>query len=235
MQVKDSIAFVTGANRGIGLAFAQELLARGAKKVYAGVRNPEGINVPGVVAVKLDVTDAESVAAAVAQCSDVTLLVNNAGIASLLQSTLDPAIIDDSRRFFETNYYGVIRVSQGFAPVLLANGGGAIVNVLSNATWISMPILAAYCASKSAAWSFTNALRLEVREQGIQVLGLHVGFVDTDLTHGFDAPKVSPQSVAIETLDALEAGKEEVFADEGTKQLKAALSSEQAPYLSLPA
>lgn len=235
MQIKDSIAFVTGANRGIGLAFAQELLARGAKKVYAGVRNPAGINVPGIVPVKLDVTDAESVAAAVAQCADVTLLVNNAGIASLLESSLDPAIIDDSRRFFETNYYGVIRVSQGFVPVLQANGGGAIVNVLSNATWISLPILAAYCASKSAAWSFTNALRLDVRDKDIQVLGLHVGFVDTDLTHGFDAPKVSPQSVAIETLDALEAGKEEVFADEGTKQLKAALSSEQAPYLSLPA
>jgi len=234
MQIKDSIAFVTGANRGIGLAFARELLARGAKKVYAGVRNPEGINVPGVVPVKLDVTDAESVAAAVAQCRDVTLLVNNAGIASLLQSTLDPAIIDDSRRFFETNYYGVIRVSQGFTPVLLANGGGAIVNVLSNASWISMPILAAYCASKSAAWSFTNALRVEVREQGIQVLGLHVGFVDTDLTQGLDAPKVSPQSVAIETLDALEAGKEEVLADEGTRQLKAALSSEPSPYLFLP-
>ena len=232
MQVKDSIAFVTGANRGIGLAFAQELRARGAKKVYAGVRNPESINIPGVVPVKLDVTDDASVAAAVAQCGDVTLLVNNAGIAGVRENSLDAAVIEDSRRFFETNYYGVIRMSQGFVPVLQANGGGAIVNVLSNATWVSLPILTAYCASKSAAWSFTNALRMDIREKAIQVLGLHVGFVDTDLTHGLDAPKVSPQSVAIETLDALEAGKEEVFADEGTRQLQAGLA--HSPYLFLP-
>jgi NAD(P)-dependent dehydrogenase (short-subunit alcohol dehydrogenase family) len=231
MKIENCVAFVTGANRGLGLAFAKELVARGARKVYAGVRNPEGVNIPGVIAIRLDVSDPASVAAAVTQAGDVTLLVNNAGIARLLPSMLDPGLVEIAREIFETNYYGVMHVSLAFAPVLKANGGGAIVNVLSDATWVAVPFLSAYAASKAAAWSFTNSLRIELHDQGISVQGLHVGFIDTDLTHGFDVPKVQPSEVVIQSLDGVEAGLEEVLADIGTRAIKASLSTEQAAYL----
>lgn len=234
MKIKDSVVFVTGANRGLGLAFVRELVARGAKKVYAGARNPVDIDLPGVVPVRIDVTDPASVTAAAAQCADTTLLINNAGIARVMGSTLDPALIGTAREIFETNFYGVILTTQAFAPVLFANGAGAIVNVLSDASWFSRPMLAAYSASKSAAWSFTNALRVELREQGIQVLALHVGFMDTDMTHGFEMAKTSPQQVAAVTFEALEKGREEVLADEGTKAIKQRLSSERADYFYPP-
>lgn len=230
MQIKDSIAFVTGANRGFGLALVHELVARGAKKVYAGMRTPVDLGLPGVVNVKLDVTKPEEVAAAAAQCADTTLLVNNAGIATV-KGYLEPDSIDVARQLFETNFIGTIRVSQAFAPVLAANGGGAVINVLSVASWISSTLLAPYAASKSAAWSFTNALRLHLKEQGTQVLGLHVGFMDTDLTRGMEMPKVAARVVATRTLDGLEAGLEEVLADEITQKVKQGLVAEPAIYL----
>jgi len=234
MQIKDSVAFVTGANRGLGLAFARALLARGARKVYAGVRNPAAFTEEGIIPIALDVTDAASVQAAVAATGDTTLLVNNAGIARVLGTTLDPALIDQAREIFETNYVGLVRATQGFAPVIKTNGGGAIVNVLSDAVWLSRPLLAAYAASKAAAWSYTNASRVEVRGHGIQTLALHVGFLDTDMTHGFEMRKTSPVDVVRITLDALEAGREEVFGDEGTTRLKESLSRGDALYLNPP-
>jgi len=234
MRIEDSVSFVTGANRGLGLAFAKELLGRGVKKVYAGVRNPKGVELPGVIPVKLDVTDSAAVTAAAHRCGDVTLLINNAGIGRVDTSALDPSVIDNAREFFETNFYGIIRASQAFAPVLSANGGGAIINVLSEVTWFARPIMTAYSATKSAAWSFTNALRIDVRDKGIQVLALHVGFVDTDLTRDFDVKKSDPREVAVRTLDALEKGHEEVLADEQTEALKRSLSTEQPYYLNPP-
>ena len=231
MRIENSVAFVTGANRGLGLAFAKELLGRGVKKLYAGVRNADGVDLPGVIPVKFDVTDAATVVAAALRCNDVTLLVNNAGIARVDASALDPAVIDNAREIFETNFYGIIRASQAFAPVLSKNGGGAIINVLSYATWFARPILTAYAATKSAAWSFTNALRIDVRDKGMQVLALHVGFVDTDLTRDFDVKKSDPRVVAARTLDALEKGHEEVLADEQTEALKRSLSTAQPYYL----
>ena len=234
MRIEDSVAFVTGANRGLGLAFAKELLGRGVKKLYAGVRNPDGVDLPGVVPVKFDVTDPAVVGAAALRCDDVTLLINNAGIGRVDASALDPAVIDNAREFFETNFYGIIRASQAFAPVLSANGGGAIINVLSEVTWFARPIMTAYSATKSAAWSFTNALRLDVRDKGIQVLALHVGFVDTDLSRGLDVKKSDPKQVAVRTLDALEEGQEEVLADEKTEALKRSLSTERPYYLNPP-
>jgi NAD(P)-dependent dehydrogenase (short-subunit alcohol dehydrogenase family) len=224
MKIKDSVAFVTGANRGLGLALVHELLARGASKVYAGVRDPASIKLPGVVAVKLDVTNAADVAAAAAQCGDVTLLINNAGIAKFT-SYLDPAAIDTARDILDANFLGPIRMSQAFTPVLAANGGGAIVNVLSVASWVNSPELSLYAASKSAAWGFTNGLRTSLRAQGTQVLGLHVGFMDTDMTHGFDFAKVSPQDVAVQTLAGVESGLEEVLADDITRTVKQGLST----------
>jgi len=231
MKVRDSVAFVTGANRGLGLAFARELVARGAKKVFAGVRNPNGLDVSGLVPVKLDVTDPASVSAAAAQCADVTLLVNNAGIARANSGALDPALIDTAREILDTNFYGVIRTTQAFAPVISANGGGAIINVLSDVTWFAQPVLAAYSATKSAAWSFTNALRSDLRDKGTQVLALHVGYLDTDLTKGYDMKKSDPRLVAARTLDGLESGSEEVLGDEQTNAIKRSLSTAQSYYL----
>jgi NAD(P)-dependent dehydrogenase (short-subunit alcohol dehydrogenase family) len=234
MNIKNSIAFVTGANRGLGLAFAQELLARGAAKVYAAMRNTDGVDIPGVVLVRVDVTDPDAVARAAAQCQDVTLLVNNAGIARLLDSTLDAGVIDMAREIFETNFYGVIRIAQAFAPILKRNGGGAVINVLSDAAWFSRPFLSAYSASKSAAWSYTNALRIELRGHGTLVQGLHVSFMDTDMTAGFDMQKTSPRTVAQRALDGLEQGREEVTADAFTAAVKASLGGAGPVYLNPP-
>lgn len=231
MKIKDSVAFVTGANRGLGLEFARQLLALGAKKVYAGARNSAHIDLAGVTPIRLDVTDPASIAAAAEQCRDTTLLINNAGIARVMKTTLDESMIDQAREIFETNFYGLIRVTQAFAPILGKNGGGAVINVLSDTTWIARPMLAAYSTTKSAAWSYTNSARVELRARGTQVLALHVSFMDTDMTKGFDMTKASPRDVALRTLAALEAGLEEVMGDASTERLKKSLSTDRAHYL----
>jgi len=234
MNIENSVVFVTGGNRGLGLAFAREALSRGARKVYAGMRNTDGFDVPGIVPIPIDVNDPDSVRAAAARCTDVTILVNNAGIGRP-GSPLEGSMEELSREIFETNYYGVIRATQAFAPILVRNGGGAIINVLSRASWRPSPLLSAYSASKAAVWSFTNSLRLQIREQGTQVLALHVGFVDTDLVKGLDVPKSAPAEVVGRTYDALAAGKDEIIADEGTQLVKQGLSRERPSYIDLEA
>lgn len=233
MKIQDSVVFITGANRGIGAAFAKALLARGAKKVYAGARDPDSVALPGVVPVRLDVTKDADVAAAAAQCKDVTLVINNAGIARYGAFLADEAA-DLFREQLETNFFGVLRVSQAFAPVLAANGGGALLNVLSVASWINRALLASYGATKSAAWALTNGLRSELQEQGTQVLALHMGFVATDLTKDLDVPKTTPEAIVAAALDALEAGESEVMADDMTRKVKAGLSATPASYMQLP-
>jgi NAD(P)-dependent dehydrogenase (short-subunit alcohol dehydrogenase family) len=230
MQLKNATVLITGANRGIGLAFAREALVRGARKVYAGARDPASVTLPGVQAIQLDVTSDRDVAAAAALARDVTLVINNAGIAAMGGFLADDSI-ESARRHLETNPLGPLRVAQGFAPVLAANGGGALLNVLSIASWINRPMLGVYGMSKSAAWALTNGLRHELREQGTQVLGLHMGFVDTDLTRGLDSPKSTPESVVRQAFDALEAGAEEVLADDATRQVKQGLSAQPPVYL----
>jgi NAD(P)-dependent dehydrogenase (short-subunit alcohol dehydrogenase family) len=231
MDIKGSVVLVSGANRGLGLAFAREALARGAVKVYAGMRNTAGFDEPGLVPVQLDVTDAQSVAKAAADLQDVTLLVNNAGIGALSDGPLDPELQAQTLRILDTNLFGIVRLSQAFAPILGRNRPGAIIDVLSNASWLPVPMLTAYAITKAAAWSFTNHLRLQLQEQGTQVLGMHVGFVDTDLTKGVDVPKSSPVDVVRRTYDALAAGKNEVMADEGTGALKRSLSADLPGYI----
>ena len=230
MKLENAVVLVTGANRGIGLAFVRELRARGVRKIYAGVRDPASIALPGVEPVRLDVTSAADIAAAARRCTDVTLLINNAGIATTGGFLADGSV-EAARAQLETNYFGPLQLSRAFAPVLAANGGGAILNVLSIASWISSPLLAVYASTKSAAWSLTNALRHELREQHTQVLGMHVGFVDTDLARGIDRPKSQPDVVVRRALDALEAGAEEVLADEITQQVKRGLSADPGVYL----
>jgi len=233
MKLDNAVVLITGANRGLGLAFAREALARGARKVYAAVRNPASVTLAGVVPVKLDVTNPDDIAAAARECTDVTLVVNNAGIAALGGFIADDAV-ESAKRHFDTNVYGLLRVSQAFAPVLARNGGGAILNVLSIASWINSPTLGVYAASKTAAWAVTNGLRHELRAQGTQVVGMHVGFVDTDLTRGLEVPKSSPDVIVARTFDALEAGAEEVLADEQTRAVKQGLSAEPPVYLQPP-
>jgi NAD(P)-dependent dehydrogenase (short-subunit alcohol dehydrogenase family) len=233
MKIQDSVVLVTGANRGIGAAFAQALLARGAKKVYAGARNPASVTAAGVVPIQLDVTKEAEVARVAEQCRDVSLLVNNAGIARY-GAFLSEHSIGDIREQLETNFFGMLRLSQAFAPVLAANGGGALLNVLSVASWINRPQLAGYGATKSAAWALTNGLRHELQDQGTQVLGMHMGFVDTDLTDGLDVAKQTPEAVVKAALDALEAGESEVLADDMTRMIKGGLSATPASYMPQP-
>lgn len=230
MDLKNAVVFITGANRGLGLAFAREALARGARKVYAGARDPSTVTLAGVEAIKLDVTNPQDVAAAAAHASDVTLVINNAGIAAI-GGFMAEGSIESAQRHLDTNLFGSLRVAQAFAPVLAANGGGALLNVLSIASWINGPLLGVYAMSKSAAWAMTNGLRNDLRAQKTQVLGLHMGFVDTDLTKGIDGPKSTPESIVSQAFDGLEAGAEEVLADDRTRQVKQGLSAEPAVYL----
>jgi NAD(P)-dependent dehydrogenase (short-subunit alcohol dehydrogenase family) len=233
MNIKDAVVFVTGANRGIGLAFVREAIARGAKKVYAGARDPSTITLPGVVPVRLDVTNEAEVAAAAAQCGDVTLVVNNAGIADFGGFLADDGVAS-ARRHLEVNFFGILHVARAFAPVLAKNGGGAMIDVLSVVSWINRPALAIYGASKSAAWGLTNALRNDLAPQGTQVLALHMGFIDTDLTKGIDAPKATPESIVAKAYDGLEAGELEVRGDDLTNTVHAGFNATPPAYLAPP-
>jgi NAD(P)-dependent dehydrogenase (short-subunit alcohol dehydrogenase family) len=225
MNIEGSVALVTGANRGIGRAFAAELLARGASKVYAGVRDPSSVDDPRLHPIALDVTDPGQVAAAADLARDVDLVVNNAGVGGL--STPLTATLGAARTELETNYLGLVSMTQAFAPGLAARGGGAFVNVLSVVSWVGMPHLTTYSASKAAAWAYSNAARIELAAQGTEVVGVHVGYVDTDLTAGLDGDKVAPGQVATAALDALAAGEPEALVDDLARSVKAGLADDQ--------
>jgi NAD(P)-dependent dehydrogenase (short-subunit alcohol dehydrogenase family) len=204
----------------LGAAFAQALLDHGAAKVYAGVRDVSSITDPRLTPVQLDVTDPASVAAAAAKVQDVTIVINNAGIASFEPLLGDGAEI---RRLLEVNFFGLIDVSRAFAPVLAANGGGALVNMLSTASF-RQSHLGSYAVSKAAAWAASNAIRVELAPQGTLVTGVHVGFLDTDMAAAVDAPKLAPSVVAEATVKGLESDAHEVLADDLAVELKSLLS-----------
>ena len=224
MKVEGSAALVTGANRGLGAAIAQALLDSGAK-VYGAARDTTSITNLDIIPVPLDVTSADDIANASRSCSDVSIVVNNAGLLRS-SASLAPGAIDAARAEMETNFFGPMRIAQAFAPVLRENGGGALVNVLSVLSFISMPQGATYSASKAAAWSLTNALRIELRRQGSLVVAVHAGFIDTDMAAGVSAEKISPQSVATQIVAAIEADVEEVLADPTSEMVKAALPND---------
>ncbi|RTL43339.1 MAG: SDR family oxidoreductase [Burkholderiales bacterium] len=224
MNIKDSVILVTGANRGLGQEFAKQALARGARKVYAAARDPASVKLAGVTPVQLDVTDAAQIAQAAAQLGDVNVLINNAGIARIGGAVGENSQVQ-LREQLETNVFGILNLVQAFAPILAGHGGGAVLNVLSVLSWVNAPVIGGYGISKAAAWSLTNTLRHELRKQGTLVTGLHAGFIDTDMTRGFEAPKAKPEDVVRQALDGLEAKAEEVFVDDTTRFVHGALSS----------
>jgi NAD(P)-dependent dehydrogenase (short-subunit alcohol dehydrogenase family) len=224
MDITGSIALVTGSNRGIGRAFVEQLLERGAAKVYASARRPELVDVPGVTVLPLDITDPASVAAAASAAPDVTLLVNNAGI-----STSGSLLTDDltsARRAMDTHLWGTLEMVRAFAPVVERNGGGTVVNVLSALSWFAAPGAGGYAAAKAAEWNMTNAVRLELAGRGVVVQGLHLGAADTDMMAGYDGPMSAPADVARIALDGVERGAAEVLVDDWSRMVKASLAGD---------
>jgi NAD(P)-dependent dehydrogenase (short-subunit alcohol dehydrogenase family) len=220
---------VTGASRGIGAEFVPQMSERGAAKVYAGVRDVGSVGrADGVESLALDVTDEEQIAAAATRATDVQIVVNNAGIARV--QPLVGGDVSVIRREFETNVFGVLRVSSAFAPVLATNRGGVILNVLSAVSWFSAPGTGAYSATKAAAWSLTDGLRIELAGQGTRVVGLHMGPVDTDMGAEVqsDLEKLDPAEVVAAALDGIEAGAVEVLVDDLTRALKGSLTADPA-------
>ena len=220
VSVSGATVLVTGGQRGLGKATVEMLLERGAAKVYATARNPREEPDPRVVPVALDVTDADSVAALGDIASDASIVFNNAGAPGT--SPLLTTSIDDIRAVFETNVFGAVRIAQEFAPILKANGGGALVDIHSVLSWLGGA--GAYGASKAAIWSATNSLRLELAPQGTLVVGVHLGYTDTDMIAELDVPKNDPRDVAARVIDAVEAGETEVLADDLTRHVKTLLS-----------
>jgi NAD(P)-dependent dehydrogenase (short-subunit alcohol dehydrogenase family) len=222
MDIAGATALVTGANRGLGRHLAAQLADRGAT-VYAGARNPDAVDLPGVIPVRIDITDEASIAAAAEAVEGLTLLVNNAGIATGASFLGSP--IAEIRRDMETNYYGTLAVTRAFAPRLaLAPGRSGVLNVLSVLSWYTLAGFGPYSAAKSAAWALTNALRQELAEQGIQVTALHVAYIDTDMARHVTGPKADPADVARLALDGVEQGLEEVLADDVSRRVQAGLA-----------
>ena len=230
MNIANQIALVTGANRGIGEKYVLELLDRGAAKVYATARRPELLTFDDsrVVPLHLDLLDDESVLAAAATASDVTLLVNNAGIST--GALLVTGDLADVRREMDTHFWGTLGTIRAFAPVLKANGGGAIVNVLSALSWFAAPGSGAYAAAKAAEWNMTNGVRLELAAQGTFVQGVLLGAADTDIMAGYDGPKIDPRDVPRLAFDGLASGSIEVVVDEWTAMVKASLAGDPVPF-----
>lgn len=221
-SMKEAVVLITGANGGIGTEFVRAALDRDAAKVYATARTPRTWDDERIVPLALDVNDPTSVAAAVSAAKDVTMLVNNAGATPRTASILELSEAE-LREGMETNFFGPVLLSQAFTPVLTAHPESVIIDVHSVASWYAFG--GVYSASKAALWSATNSLRLELAPQGVHVVGVHVGYVDTAMAVHATGPKMLPADLVRAVFDAVEAGEYEVIADELTAQVKAALSA----------
>ena len=223
MRITGAVALVTGANRGLGRELTAQLAERGARTVYGAARDPATLTQRGVVPVELDITDPAQVARAAEQCRDVSILINNAGVMTS-RPLLGAPDTEGARQEMATNYFGTLDMCRAFAPVLAANGGGALVNVLSVVSFFINPGNGSYGASKAAEWALTNGARVELARQGTLVMAVHSGYIDTDMAAGLDVTKNSAADVARQVLDGLEGGQVEVLTDERTRKTKAALS-----------
>jgi NAD(P)-dependent dehydrogenase (short-subunit alcohol dehydrogenase family) len=211
MKIKDSVVLVTGSNRGLGRALVEDLLARGAKRVYAASRGATAdFNDRRVVAIALDITDPASVTAAATKASDVQLLVNNAGVFSAgpTLAATDAQLHHD----MDVNYYGLLNIVRGFRP-MLAKTKGSIVNVLSLVSLANWPTFGGYAATKAAAWSLTQALRVELKAEGVRVHAAFPGMIDTDMVKGYPGDKAPPQAIAKGTIDGVEADTLDIAPD----------------------
>ncbi|MEN8261412.1 MAG: SDR family oxidoreductase [Pseudomonadota bacterium] len=227
-RIKGISALVTGANRGIGRAFVEELLAAGAAKVYATARNIETLadlvakGNGRVVPLALDVTKPDMIEAAARTHGDVALLINNAGVAAF-EGIIDARSGDPARDEMETNYFGTFNMIRSFAPVLAANGGGAVVNLSSIAAHVNFPVLGSYSASKAAVHSLTQGVRAELAAQGTLVVGVYPGPVDTDMAASFPMEKTPPNAVARTVLEGIEAGEEDIYPDPMSTEMRSGL------------
>ncbi|GBG37780.1 SDR family oxidoreductase [Mycobacterium montefiorense] len=220
VNIKGSTVLVTGGQRGLGKAIVDELLRRDAAKVYATARAPKPSEDPRVVSVALEVTNADSVAALAVMAADTNIVINNAGTSGAL-NLLD-SDIEEIHAVFETNYFGALRVGKAFAPVLAHNGGGALVNIHSVASWLGG--MGGYGDSKAAIWAASNSLRIELETQSTLVTGVHVGYLDTEMFAHIDATKNDRRQIAREIVDGIERGDTEVLADEVSRHVKSVLS-----------
>ena len=208
MSMADKTVLVTGANRGIGQALVAEALRRGAKRVYAGTRQPLDHPDERVTPLALDVTDRRQIQAAASQIESLDLLINNAGVA-LYDDLTDRAALE---RSLAVNFFGMYDVTQAVLP-LLTRSQGAIVNNVSLMALAPFPITPAYAISKAAAFNLTQSLRALLAGRGVRVHAALTGPTDTDMTRGFEIPKATPESVARAIFDAVERGEEEIFPD----------------------
>jgi NAD(P)-dependent dehydrogenase (short-subunit alcohol dehydrogenase family) len=223
MKISGSTALVTGSNRGLGRALVEALRKAGCGKIYAAARTIDSVTrEAGVEPIELDITNGRQVAGAAARCRDVDLLINNAGVAKFVPLIGAPET-DNARLEMETNYFGTLGMCRAFAPVLQANGGGALVNVLSVVSFFNAPMQGSYCASKAAEWSLTKAVRFELRGQGTLVIGVYAGYIDTDMTTHIAGPKSSAAEIAARIIEGIEGGAEEILADERSRGVYAEL------------
>ncbi len=214
MNIADKAVLVTGANRGIGRALVEESLRRGARRVYAGTRQPLAHPDGRVTPLTLDVTNAAQIQGAVGRVESLDVLINNAGIA-LYDDLSDRALLE---RHLAVNLFGTYGVTRAFLP-LLTRSRGAVVNVLSEVALAPFPIIPSYSISKAAAFSLTQSLRALLAASGVSVHAVLAGPVDTDMSRGADIPKASPESVARAIFDGVENGEEEIFPDPKTASM----------------
>ena len=214
-KIKDCVALVTGSNRGLGLAYCEGLLRAGAAKIYAAARDPTKIDLRDsrVIPIALDVTAVGDVVSAAQSCQDVSLLINNAGVLRN-SPMLGIESAEAARQEMEIHFFGVLSMVQRFAPVLAGNGGGAVINVLSVASWFASPAIATYCASKAAEEILTDAVRIQLRSQNTHVVGIYAGYLDTDMSAHITQPKTAPNQVVERSFAGLESGEDRILADE---------------------
>ncbi|WP_166973458.1 SDR family oxidoreductase [Brevibacterium atlanticum] len=228
MNIDKSIAVVTGANRGLGRQFAAQLLERGASKVYAAARRPEAVDLPGVEAIRLDVTDQDQVDVVARRVGEADIIVNNAGFSSFAR--LVDGDIGDIRQEIEVNYFGALRMVRAFAPIMRKRGHGGFLNVSSVMAWLGYEHSNSYGASKAANWAMSNGLREELAGTGIQISSLFLGSTDTDMMAGIDVPKNRPEELVATALDQFESGVNEIIADDAAATLKAGLSDDRGRF-----
>lgn len=229
MQIQGSVVLVTGANGGIGKYYVEALLEVGAARIYAGARNADSLSemvstdAQRIIPIQLDITNEQSVSAVAAKCQDVTLLINNAGVALNYGGLVTAPDLASAITEMEVNYFGTLAMCHAFAPILKMNGGGAIVNVLSILARVTAPVIGSYCASKAAALALTQGVRAELAAQGTLVIAVMPGTVDTEMSKNYPPPKVSPVEVARATLQAVIDGVEEVYPGEQATETAAQL------------